>query len=143
MRTSNRFTDRQTGETYDWHINHAEEEEGGRAREITLSGNTSGLGLVRQQGAQQPLTLRWAGAILHREQFVAMWHWFGLCELRTIFLRDFHGDEYEVVITNFDPSRVRGRNPQDPSIPLHYWKYTIEMQVLQVISGDLAGVVTP
>lgn len=139
----NRFTDRLTGETYDWHINHAEESGGGRQREITHSSNTSGLGLVRQQGAQQPLKFTFTGSILHLAQHEAMWHFFELCQSRTIFFRDFYGDEYEVVITNFEPTRTRGRNPQDPSVPLHYWKYTIEMEVLQVISGELEGVVTP
>jgi hypothetical protein len=98
---------------------------------------------VRQQGAQQPLTAQLSGTILHLAQFEQFWAWFGICDYRTIFFRDFYGDEYEVVITNFDPQRLRGRNPQDPSIPLHYWKYTMEMEVLQVISGTLATLVVP
>lgn len=136
----NRFTDPTTGETYDWQINHDTEEEGGRQRDITLSGNTSGVGLVRQQGAQAPITLRYGGAILHLAQFEAMWHFFQLCESRTIFFRDFYGDEYEVTITAFSPTRQRGRNFADPAIPLHFWHYTIEMQVMLVRSGTMSEV---
>lgn len=136
----NRFTDPQTGETYDWQINHESEEEGGRQRSISHSGNTSGLGLVRQQGAQVPLSFRYGGAILHLAQFEAMWHFFQLCESRTILFRDFHGDVYEVTITAFSPTRVRGRNFADPAIPMHFWRYSIDMEVLRVVSGTMAEV---
>jgi hypothetical protein len=139
-RVSNRFTDPATGAFYDWRINHDTEDEGGRERQITLSGNTSGLGLVRQQGEQTPLTLKYSGSILHLSQLQAFWHWFQLCQSQTIFFRDFYGDEYEVTITTFSPVRHRGENRNDASIPHHYWTYTIEMQVLRVVSGTLAEV---
>lgn len=137
-RVSNRFTDPKTGAIYDWRVNHDTEEDVGRTRQITLSGNTSGLGLVRQQGAQTPLTLKLSGAILHLSQLEAMWHYFQLCESQTIYFRDFYGDEYEVTITAFSPVRKRGENRNDPTIPHHYYTYTLEMQVLQVRSGTLA-----
>lgn len=140
MRVSNRFTDPATGTFYDWHINHDTEEDGGRTRQITLSGNTSGLGLVRQQGAQTPLTLKYSGSILRRVQLQQFWHFFQLCQSQTIFFRDYYGDEYEVTITAFDPVRHRGENRNDPTIPHHYWTYTMEMQVLRVVSGTLAEV---
>jgi hypothetical protein len=141
----NRFTDRAPGGlgSYDWHVNHDEEEDGGKNREITLSANTSGLGLVRQQGAPDPFTFKLSGAILHQDQYTKFWRYFDACQSRTIFWRDFTGDEYEVVITSFTPRRIRGQNTADPTIPHHFWRYTMELQVLRVESGSLAGVVTP
>lgn len=145
MRVSNRFEDPATGETYDWHVNHAEEEDSGRTRNIDLSGNTSGLGLVRQQGEKPPISLRWRGSILHNAQLVEMWRWFEKCEDRTIRLRDFAGDYYEGTITAFQPQRKRGENRNDrANAPLHYWSYTLEFQVLRVLDGALADAgVTP
>lgn len=139
----NRFIDWFDGRTYDWHLNHETEEEGGRATNISLGGNTSGFGLIRQQGAAEPLTLRYSGSILHKAQFQEMWRFFERSRVRTIYFRDFTGDEYEVSITSFRPMRKRGENHTDTTIPHHYWTYTLEMQVLRVISGSLAGVVTP
>jgi hypothetical protein len=137
----NRFTDAlHSTDYYDWHVNHDTEEENGRDRQITHSARTDGMGLVRQQGFQEPFTFRYTGVILHLAQFEAMWHFYQLCESRTIHFRDFYGDTYEVLITTFNTQRVRGRNFNDPAIPLHYYRYTIEMEVIQVLSGTLSEV---
>lgn len=132
-----RFIDPTTGETYSFHVNHDAEEDSGRSRNIDLSGVTGGARLVRQQGMEEPLMLRWTGTILHRDQFREMWRFFALCEYHSIHVKDFDDQEYEVQITSFQPVRKRGENRNDRSIPHHYWTYTLEMQVFTVISGDL------
>lgn len=138
----NTFTDPATGNTYQWLINHDEEEDGGKTRTINRAGLTSNVGTVKQQGEDGPLMLRFRGTILDRSQYQAMWAWFELSRSQTIYFTDFDGQAFEVQITSFTPKRLRkARSPQrDPSTPLHYWQYGIEMEVYRVIAGDLIGV---
>lgn len=136
-----RFRDLSTGETYEWHVNHDSEEQSGRARAINVTPNTAATEGLKSQGDQSPLVLSWSGTILHRAQHTAMWHFFELCQWYTIELRDFDGQTYEVVISAFKPQRIRGENKNDPSTPHHYWKYTIEFTIINLLSGDLAGVI--
>lgn len=138
------FVDPQTGETYNFHVNHSDEDDSGRTRDIQHSANTGLTGLVRQQGNQTPLLMRWRGSILHTAQHEALWRWFQKCEDRTIILNDFAGDSYEIIITSFQPLRKRGENNNDANAPLWYWSYTLEMEVVRVIDGALADAgVTP
>lgn len=125
---------------YAWPINHSEEEEGGRVRNIETTALTAGVGLVMQQGADSLPTLRYTGTILTEAQKAAMDSWFELCRGQTIIFRDFTGDEAEVIVTAFKPRRVRTmRNARDlANAPLHYWTYSIEMTVIRVISGVIA-----
>lgn len=143
----NRFYDPATGQSYDWHINHSDEDQHGKQRNIEHTGITGGftggsIGLVRQQGAASPTLLSYSGTIFHAAQYAAMWDYFQRCESRSIHFRDFEGHEYEVQIVAFEPKRQRTlKNPRDSSIPLHYWTYSIRMEVLRVISGPLTGLV--
>lgn len=135
----NRFTDPVDGSFYEWTINHSEEQESGKTRNFTNSATTSNVGLVRQQGDDSPMTLRYSGTILDRAQLVAFWQWFVLSRDQTIYFTDFDDQEYEVQIASFSPKRERTlRNPRDDSAPLHYWTYTMEMTVYRFVSGDLA-----
>lgn len=131
------------GTTYDWTVNHDAEEQTGVSRAITHGANTANVGLVRHQGEKAPLTLRYTGTILTREQLVAMYSWFALCETQTIHFEDCEQNVYEVIITSFNPIRKRVvRNSRDlANAELHVWTYSIEMDVIQVISGYLAAVV--
>lgn len=128
--------------TYPWQINHSDEDEGGKARSIEESANTGGTGLVKQQADDQPIIFNYSGTILHKAQLVEFWAWFQLCATQTIYFTDFAGDEYEVLITAFKPTRHRTiRNPRDfANAPLWYWKYTISIEVIRVISGVMEGV---
>lgn len=131
---------------YDWRVNHSEEDEGGQSREVDHTANTGLTGLVRQQGAAEPSILSWKGTILHRAQVVEMLKWFEACRTRTILLRDFAGDTYEVLITSFKPQRLRAaKNNSDYSnAPLWYWKYSITMEVVSFLGGTYAEAgVTP
>lgn len=132
------FTDPATGDEYNWHVNHNVEQAFGKQRNVERTARTGFQGYVRQQGDDGPLILQFQGEILHRAQYQQMWHFYHLCETQTIYFTDFFGDEAEVQITHFTPTRVRvAKNPSDPSIPFHRWDYTIEMDVVRVISGDL------
>lgn len=137
----NRFTDNLNGATYDWPVNHSEEERMGKERAVSHGAPTGNLGLVRQQGESQPMVLQLSGVIFHQAQHDAMWAWFEKCESRTVDFTDFAGDTYEVLITGFMPQRKRTLgNPRDKTIPLHYWTYSLTMEVLDFKTGPLAGV---
>jgi hypothetical protein len=142
----NRFFNPATNETYAWPVNHNEEEETAKARNITRTAPTSGYGLVRQQGDDGPFLLKLSGTILDRAQLVAMWRWYAICRAQTIRFIDFDDQSYEVQITDFAPRRVRKAIAprRDPSAPTHYWTYTITMEVYAFIAGDMVGAgVTP
>lgn len=136
----NRFTNPANGAFYDWHINHDEEDEGGRRRAIEYTAPTSNIGLVQQQGDDPPIMLKYTGKILHAAQHAQFIAFFNLCRTQTIIFTDFAGDSYEVIITAYVPKRVRTlRNQNDPTIPFHYWTYTVEMSVVRVIAGTWVG----
>lgn len=141
-RTPNKFKDPKTATTWEWPVNHSEEQETGVSRSVQHGAKTAG-GLVRQQADDQPLNLRYSGTIFHKAQVTEMIHWFQLCATQTINFEDFAGDEYEVLITSFQPVRKRTiRNPRDfTNAPLWYWTYEIEMEVVRVIKGIWTGVV--
>lgn len=141
----NRFEDPRTGDIYDWQRNHTTEEAMGRERNITHSGATGGVSMVRQQGEEGPLVLDWQGIIEYRAQLQEMWKWYELSRTQTIWIRDYDGNRYEVIITSFTPKRVRKMSFQGRdrvNTPWHYWEYTIKMEVVTVLWGDLvvAGV---
>lgn len=125
--------------TYSWPVNPSEEEEFGRERNIEHGAPTSGVGFIRQQGADSPFVFRFGGTIFHESQLQAMWEWFKLSRTQTVYLHDHAGDSYEVIIKSFKPVRTRTiRNPRDfANAPYHYWKYTIEMEVVRVIDGPI------
>lgn len=136
-----KFTNPANGEVYEFDIGHSSEEPTSKTRQVSNSANTANTGLIAQQGDVQPLVLKYSGTILKKSQHVEMWRWYQLCESQTIFFTDYDGNEYEVQITDFAPTRQATlRNPRDPqNAPLHYWTYTIAMQVIRVVSGELAG----
>lgn len=127
---------------YSWAINHSEEEEFGKERTITHGANTGGTGLIKQQSDDSPLVWQFSGTILSEAQVTEMIAWWQLTESQTIYFTDYAGDEYEVIITSFKPTRHRTiRNPRDfANAPLWYWKYEIKMEVIRVISGPWVGV---
>lgn len=139
-RVANQFQDPAGVKTlYPWPVNHGEEEDFGRERPIEHSAPTSGVGLIRQQGAETPLAYRIGGVIFHEAQYTEFWEWFELSRTQTIYFHDFAGDSYEVIVTAFKPTRHRTvRNPRDfANAPYHYWRYTMEMEVVRVIDGPI------
>jgi len=127
---------------YSWAINHSEEEEFGKSRNIEHGANTGGTGLVKQQSDDSPLVMQFTGTILTKAQVTEMIAWFQLCNSQTIHFTDYAGDKYEVIISIFKPTRHRTiRNPRDfANAPYWYWKYEISMEVIRVIDGVWEGV---
>lgn len=114
---------------YEWQIMWDEEEGEELTRNLERTAVTSGVGFVRQQGADSPQLFRFSGKILEQNQYDKMKAYYEASRLRTVFFRDFTGTEYEVLITKFNPKRRRTlHNPRDTSIPLHFWEYEIEME---------------
>lgn len=142
MRTANRFTDPKTAKTYDWPLNHEEEQGFEKRRNITHGANTGQTGLVRRQADDSPSTWKLSGRILTEAMLKEMWAWWQLSKSQTINFRDFAGDEYEVMFTYFNPTRRRAvRNPKDPeNAEQHTWAYELEMEVVRIISGPMVGV---
>lgn len=140
-RTAWRFTNPSNSATYDFVINPSEEEEFGQSRNIEHAAKTGLTGLVRQQGENAPLILKSSGSILTRAQLIELNGWFALCRTQTIYLRDHANDNYEGLLTAFKPTRKRTlRNPRDQTnAPLWWWQYTMEFEVVRVISGAWAG----
>ena len=136
-RLSNRFI-AGDGSFYDWPVNHDEEESFGKRRNIEHTASVSGWGLARQQGDDAPAVIRLSGKILHQAQVTQFDYWMAVTRYQTIHFRDFAGEEYEVIITAFEPKRVRTLfNPRDRvNAPLWYWTYVMEMEVLTVVSGS-------
>lgn len=123
---------------YQWELNHATEQSFGRKRDVQGAMNVAGTQLITNQSDAQPLTLVYQGSILTRTQYEAMWHWEAMCESQTIYFTDFTGDSYEVVITDFEPVRVAGRNRRGGTdAPMWYWTYTLTMTVVAVRGGTL------
>lgn len=116
--------------TYDFDINHREEQGTGLNRNVTRTAPTSGVGFVRQQGAGNPAIFRFSGTILKQAHYAAIRAYYDACESRTVFFKDYTGTEYEVLITGFDTTRVAvAKNPREPGL-MHIWKYTLEMEVV-------------
>lgn len=147
MRTSNIFIDPAgIRASYPWPLNHTVEEKGGKARSVTNTAPTGVVGLVREVNSSGPITMTWKGKIFTVAQLTEMWHWWQLCETQTIFIQDFAGEKYEVMIEEFDPVRVAvARNLHDPAnAPTWMWEYTITFSVLGILAGPLASAgVTP
>jgi hypothetical protein len=132
----NRFYDPLTGETYLWQVNHSDEDRFGRDRNITYGAPTGNTGPVRFQGDKTPIVLQLSGVIFHQAQYEAMVSWFERCERQSILFTDFTGAGAEVIITSFQPTRVwTARNPRDASIPLHFWRYQMTMEVIRGFEG--------
>lgn len=144
-RAIQQFHDPVVGDTYVWPINHDEEQDFGQARNISTEANTGNVGLIRMQGDKAPLKLRFSGRMLERSHRDAFLAWFQRCQYRTILFTDVEGTVFEVLITSFNPIRKRAvRNTRDlVNAPTFTWSYTLEMDVIRVISGPLAGLIDP
>lgn len=135
MRVANRFTNPANADTYDWVMNHQEEEEAGFQHSIEATATTSGVGgRVLQQGPDEPLVLKYRGTVLDPAQHDEFLAWAALSRTQTIIFRDFADNEYEVLMT-YMPRRERVmRNPRGgTTAPFHIWRYSMEMHVVQVL----------
>ena len=126
---------------YQFPVNYSEEGEFGRRRNLERTASTNHVGVVRQQGDDGPLIITFNGVIFHADMHQKLINYFAVGRDRTVFFTDFEGWQYEVFLIAYLPTRVRTlRNPRDPSIPYHYWKYSMEMEVVNALSGPWAAV---
>lgn len=143
-RVANQFIDPKPGgrTTYPWPINHSEEEEFGKRRNVENTATTDGTGLVKQQADDSPLVIRLKGTILTKAQHDEFIAWWILCESQTIRFTDFNSNSFEVTITEYLPTKKRlARNPRDlANWPHHKVEYTLEMQVISILAGSWVGV---
>lgn len=128
--------------TYNWHINHAEEDEYSRRITVERTATTDGMGAVRQIGEVSPYTLRWKGTILQKVQYDKMWAYFnesnglGAGPRRTIHLVDQLGIRYEGWFSSFNPIRHRvAMNPRGSTTEekLVTWTYDLEFEVVRIV----------
>lgn len=135
----NVLIDPATNTGYAWDINHEAELAFGKERKVERTARTGFVGLVRQQGDDGPLLMQLTGKIFKKDQYNSMWHFYKLCESQTVHFRDFNGQLYEVLFDHFTPIRVRvGKNHRDfANAPYWRWDYTLEFDVVTIISGDL------
>lgn len=123
-----------TDHTYEWAINHSEEDEITVGRQIDHGAPAATVAVVRQQRPAGSLVLSLSGTILDPAQQAELEDFFDDCDDTTLYYRDSETDTYEVVITSFDSKRVRtARNPVTAG--LFYWTYSITMDVVRVLSG--------
>lgn len=139
-RVANRFTNPANDNYYDWVINHQEEEDVGLGRSIEPTASTSGVGgLVIQQGADDPMVLSYRGTILEEAQHEEFIDWSNLCKTQTIVFKDFAGEEYEVLMTYRSRRERVAHNPRGgTAAPLHIWRFSMTMHVVQALSGAWA-----
>lgn len=131
-------------DTYEFQVNHDEEDDFGKERQISHGANTGQTGLVRQQADDDPMVIRIRGKILHQNQHDEMVAWFALSKLQTIYWEDFQGNRYEVMFTSFKPVRQRTtKNPRDfANAPYWYWTYELTLEVIRFLDDnpwDAAG----
>lgn len=116
--------------TYPFEVNHSDEEGRDYNRSIERTAVTTGPKFVLQQGETAAGVLSFTGTFFTQAQHDAMKAYYDACSSRTVFFREWTGVEHEVIVTRFNPVRHRTlRNPRDPSL-LHYWSYTLEMEVI-------------
>lgn len=129
--------------TYNWPINHNEEDEGGRDVSIERTATTNGTSFVRQIGEVSPEIFRWKGTILQTAQFDKFEAYFaesnglGAGPRRTIHLVDQLARRFEVWFNSWKPIRHRAaRNPRGGSADekLVYWTYSVEFEVVRRVS---------
>lgn len=125
--------------TYNWQINHDEEDDFGKTRNVDHGANTANTGLVKQQADDGPMVIRVRGTILHAAQIEEMIQWFKLSGTQTIYFEDFTGDQFEVLVTSFKPTRQKTiKNPRDfTNAPYWIWKYELEMEVIAFRTGNI------
>lgn len=138
VRRSNRFTDPKNGFFYDWPINHETEDPVPNSRQMSDGAPTSNIGLLPQQGVPVPLKPTWHGKIYTQLDKDKMDAWFQLCESQTIYLTDFNGSQWEILIEDFPVNRKAVGWNKRGQIPW-IWEYSLTFRILRVISGEYTG----
>ena len=144
-RVANQFIDPVSGGlgTYEWHVNHLEQDGPHRPNNIEFAGRSDGQGVVGTGGEWEPLILTLTGRILHRAQNVEFWKWRHLTN--SFRFVDFEGNTYEVAMIGYEPKKIRvAQNHADANMPSYIMEYTMQLWILDIVDGELddAGVPT-
>lgn len=123
--------------TYDWHVNHLEEEGPFRSNNVEFDGRSDGQGVVATGGEYEPLILTLTGRILHRAQNVEFWKWRHLNH--SFRFLTFEGEQYEVSMLSYEPKKTRVQlNNTDPvNQPSYVIDYSMQFWIMSVIDGIL------
>jgi hypothetical protein len=133
MAARNTFVDPMTGATYAWHRNHLEEDANETTRRITTVTLTAApwktVRSIRMQGKRATCVKRYTGRISHPDQHAAFLLFWRISQERTVRFTHTEGDEYEVVVTKYEPTRIGVA--ESPNRLRHIWTYTLEMIVVE------------
>ncbi len=125
------FTDPRTSATYTWtHNPSADYQPASKARNIERTSNTANVGAMKQQGDDGPFILDWTINVLTTAQETALWQWYMLCKLQTIYVTDWDGEEYEGQIILLSRQRQLAT--------AEYAVYEMQFECYAFISGVLA-----
>jgi hypothetical protein len=120
--------------SYEWAINHSTEDALRVGVRRDLGGPNVQVAIVRQQSYDGALKLHLEGFIFDPAQLAAFTDFFNDSEdVAPLIYRDAAGEEFWVAITALDTPKQRLRGG-------HYWRYTMELDVLAVLAGVYAGV---
>jgi hypothetical protein len=134
------FTDPRTSSTYTWPRNPSSENAATKTRNIERTSNTGNVGATKQQGDDGPLILDFTINVLTTAMEVALWQWYNLSKLQTIYLTDWDGEEWEGQIIELSRQRLA----QPVAGRIDYMVYDFQFEVYRLISGPLATAgVTP
>ena len=139
----NTFYNPVTLATYEWAINHTEQNGPSRESNTQYEGQSSDLGIIGFQGQDQPLIIELRGKILHKSQYLKFWEYRHITN--TFKFTDFESNIYEVTMTGlvFEKRRVAWNFADAMNMPFHTYDYTMTLRVLTIISGDLFGLGVP
>lgn len=135
-----------TAEVYDWPINHSEEQAIRLFHNAEPGARNPELGLVRRQSWGDGVSLQLSGSILDRDQHDRFEAFFAECETigqadpnDQLLFRDPLGAEYVVVVASYDSKLSRtAQNPRHSDSQV-WWRYEIELYVIEARAGALAG----
>lgn len=136
------FQNPKTGATYVWGINpgyDAVTTPAQKQRQIERTSNTANVGATRQQGDDGPYIIHWEFSVFTEAMEEALWEWYALSKLQSIYMTDFRGDQYEGQIITLGSSEIGVLSgPGDATVRGFYDKYVFEFEVWRFMSGRLA-----
>lgn len=134
----NYLIDRITREVYPWPVNHETEDAiKNLGRQLSRSGLNPGGFMIRQRTHPGPAHLVLHGHYVDQSsaEYRSFVRFFKEGDNRTFDYIDASGDSYHIQIVSFDAHRKRSVTHLNGS----YFEYTLEVEVLEVNQGALAG----
>lgn len=127
------FTNPRTSASYVWEVNPTTEQPTIKARAIERTSNTANVRSVKQQGDDGPLILDWQVTVQTAAMETALWTWYVLCELQTIYLTDWDGEQCEGQIIYLSRARTPSGGVRSELVV-----YQMQFEIYRLISGIMA-----